>query len=454
MKNNYLCSKIKFYRHQWLGFNRKGLKMKPYYFALPVTMILAAVLLHQKLASHQDNHTAYRTHLVRQTLPLPTLPENNTIASYWYDEEVQTGDNLSLVLKRLGVSEHSIQMFLRQSPINTKLLQLHAGQIISARIDSAHDITDIQFFNDNDDGERNLIAIEKVNGKWQMNAGVVDTETLPSLRAVTLQSDGATSGMLARAGVPVEIRTSLKEVFADKINLDDLKAGDSIRVLYESLYFRGQEVATGSILAAEIVAGGQTYYGYYFENGTQSGAGNYYDERGEALKKGFAGFPLETYTHISSPYGIRIHPILHTVKMHTGIDYAAPLGTKVFAPSDGVVNYRGWKGGYGNTIMISHGNGLETLYAHLSAFVSDVDVGTKVSAGTLIGQVGSTGNSTGSHLHYEVRINGQHVNPASVALPTPKLTVHDVAALRRYQQKTDAVMRAIRGLSVMVSQID
>lgn len=399
----------------------------------------------------QDPQTpAHKTERVVQTLVLPVLTGQPIRSSYWYDEEVQTGDNLSIVLGRLGVSEHSIQTFLKESPIDTKMLQLRAGQIISARVDSDHEVTDVQFFNDDDNGERNLVAIEKVNGKWQLHAGAVETETMPSLRSAIVTTSA--SGALARAGVPVEIRTSLKEMFADKIDLDQLKEGDSIRVLYESLYFRGQEVATGTILAAEVSSGGQTYHGYYFEHGDSGG--NFYDENGQALKKGFDGQPIENFSRISSPYGIRKHPVLGGIRMHTGIDYAAPTGTKILAPSDGIVSFSGWKGGYGNTIMLTHANGMETLYGHMSAFIGGLTVGTRVKAGDVIGLVGSTGRSTGPHLHYEVRIGGQHVNPAAIALPTPKLSATDLAALKKYQAATDDTLAAVRGLPVMVSQRD
>ena len=434
---------------KWHVFRIRQMNMQKKYVVLPIILVVGAMAI---FATQAAKNTPIEQKKVQQILPMPKIAGSQTLASYWYDEEVQTGDNLSLVLNRLGVSEHSIQTFLKESPIDTNMLQLRAGQIISARVNENREVTDIQFFNDDENGERNLIAIEYKKGKWQLHSGAVDTETLPSLRSVVVKS--SVSGALAQAGVPVEIRIALKEIFADKLNLDMLKEGDSVRILYESLYFRGQEVATGNVLAAEITSGGQTYYGYYFENGDQDSGGNYYDERGEALKKGFDGLPIESYKRISSPYGIRIHPITHTVRMHTGIDYAAPVGTKVLAPSDGVVSFRGWKGGYGNALMISHGNGMETLYGHLSAFVDGLGVGQSVSAGQVIGLVGSTGHSTGPHLHYEVRINGQHVNPASVALPTPKLSPNDLVALRKYRAKTDEIMRTVRGLSEMVSQRD
>lgn len=393
---------------------------------------------------------AYKTERVVQELPMPKLTINANASSYWRDEEVRTGDTLALVLQRLGVSAASIQNFTKSSPIDLKTLELRAGQIVSARVDSVGDVTDIQFFRDDDNGERNLAAIERINGKWQLNTSNIDMETMPSLRSVVITS--SSSGALSRAGVPVEIRTSLKEMFSEKFNLDELVEGDSVSLLYESLYFRGQEVATGDVLAAEVRTQGKTYRAYYFEHGDTGG--NYYDENGDSLTRGFDGQPIENFKRISSPYGIRRHPVLGSIRMHTGIDYAAPIGTHILAPSDGVVTFSGWKGGYGNTVMLTHDNGVETLYGHMHAYVRGVNVGTRVKAGDVIGLVGSTGRSTGPHLHYEVRINGQHVNPATVALPTPKLSAADLAALKKYQQKTDETMAAVRGLPVMVAQRD
>ena len=432
-----------------MNIQKKSLKNR-YLALITLLLLLGGIVWVAKSATSKD--IEYKDEKVVQELTLPPFSSDYIPVSYWYDEEVQTGDDLGLVLQRLGVNEHSIQTFLNNSPIDTQKLQLHAGQIISVKINENKELTDVQFFSDNQDGERVLIAIEKVADKWQLHKGEVDTHTLPSLRSVVVSSSA--TGALARAGVPVEIRTTLKEIFADKLDFDALQEGDSIRVLYESLYFRGQEVATGNVLAAEITSRGKTYYGYYFENGNQDSGGNYYDEHGKALKKGFDGLPIEHFTRISSPYGIRIHPIFKTARMHTGIDYAAPTGTKVLAPSDGVVSFRGWKGGYGNAIMITHANGVETLYGHLSAFVNNVNVGSHVSAGDVIALVGSTGHSTGPHLHYEVRIGGQHVNPATVALPTPELTPLDLAALKKYRAQMDEIMVSVRDLPVMVSQND
>lgn len=133
---------------------------------------------------------------------------------------------------------------------------------------------------------------------------------------------------------------------------------------------------------------------------------------GAPLKQGFSQEPVAG-ARISSPFGLRMHPILRTVKMHSGIDYAVRQGTPIVSPADGVVTFVGGKGGYGNAVMVRHGNELESLYAHMSDFKYGLREGQAVKAGDLIGYVGSTGRSTGPHLHFELRRDGYAVDPAS-----------------------------------------
>ena len=226
-----------------------------------------------------------------------------------------------------------------------------------------------------------------------------------------------------------------------------------MRLLYNNMYFRGQQMGTGDILAAEIVKSGKTYQAYYYSQGKgDEESGSYYDQNGKSLqqKEGFNIEPV-VYTRISSPFGYRVHPVLHTVRMHTGIDYAAPTGTPIKASADGVITFKGWKGGYGNTVMIRHSNGVETLYGHMSAFTPAEG---NVRAGEVIGFVGTSGRSTGPHLHYEARVNGQPVNPTTVALPTPKLTPTNMAAFRQQQKTANTMLAAVRGLPVSVAQLD
>ncbi|QEY27118.1 M23 family metallopeptidase [Neisseria zalophi] len=414
---------------------------------LPVSGVVAAYAV----TDPRPEKTLYHASRMVEELPSVYVESGTSHGSYWAQEAVQPGDSLTDVLFRMDVPETTIREVLTHSSIDRNVIQLRAGQSVNVRFDASGDVTDVQFFHDDDNGFRDLVALEKVNGKWGASTSSIDTESLPTLRSIHVRTSAR--GAMAQAGVPVEIRESLNEIFTELVNIDELSRGDSIHLLYDSLYFRGQEMATGDILAAEVVKDGKTYQAYYYSQGKgDEESGSYYDQNGKSLRmrEGFNIKPVE-YTRISSPYGVRIHPVLHTVKMHTGVDYAAPTGTPIRATADGILTFKGWKGGYGNTVMLQHSNGIETLYAHMSAFSSAQG---KVKAGDIIGFVGTSGRSTGPHLHYEVRKNGQHMNPSAIALPTPKLTPTNMAEFRKQQKEYSITMAAVRDLPVTVTQLD
>ena len=417
--------------------------------AVPIAMALFGSVTAFAVNDAKETHKPEFTKVVER-LAKPKLQQQPLVESYWREEQVAEGENFNSFLMRLGISDTEVHNLLAQKSFSPDLVKLRANQMVSIQADNKGGLSAIQFFSDDDDGEKILLALEKVNGNWQASANEVETVTMPTLRAVNVVTSAR--GALAQARVPVEIREAISEIFSDKFALDDLKEGDTVRVLYESHNFRGQEVSTGNIMALEIGKAGRLYQAYYFDHGDNTGA--YYDHRGKALSKGeFAKIPVNA-TRVSSPYGTRYHPILKTYRMHSGIDYAAPTGTPIMAPADGVVSFAGVKGGYGNAIMLNHRKGMETLYGHMSAFVSGVNAGKSVKAGDVIGFVGSTGRSTGPHLHYEVRINGQIVDPSTVALPARTLSNTELAAFKGRVKSSDQKIAAIRGLPVMVAQLD
>ena len=417
--------------------------------AVPVAMALFGSVTAFAVNDAKETHKPEFTKVVER-LAKPKLQQQPLVDSYWREEQVAEGENFNSFLNRLGISDTEVHNLLAQKSFSPDLVKLRANQMVSIQADNKGGLSAIQFFSDDDDGEKILLALEKVQGNWQASANEVETVTLPTLRAVNVVTSAR--GALAQARVPVEIREAISEIFNDRFELDDLKEGDTVRVLYESHYFRGQEVSTGNIMALEVGKSGRLYQAYYFDHGDNTGA--YYDHRGKALSKGeFAKIPVNA-TRVSSPYGTRFHPILKTYRMHSGIDYAAPTGTPIMAPADGVVSFAGVKGGYGNAIMLNHRKGMETLYGHMSAFVSGVSAGKSVKAGDVIGFVGSTGRSTGPHLHYEVRINGQIVDPSTVALPARTLNNTELAAFNGRVKSADQKIAAIRGLPVMVAQLD
>lgn len=214
------------------------------------------------------------------------------------------------------------------------------------------------------------------------------------------------------AGLPANLVSSFMNIFAWDIDYTrDIHPGDTFKVTFEETQNdQGQRVKTGRILAAEFRVGKETRTAYWFN-------GEYLNEKGESKKKLLLRTPLE-FTRISSTFGMRQHPVLGFSRMHKGTDFAAGYGTPVKASGDGTVIFKGAHGGHGNYVQIKHNSGFTTGYAHLARFANGMRQGSKVKQGQVIAYVGSTGISTGPHLHYEVIRNGEYVDAMSTKLPT------------------------------------
>ena len=202
------------------------------------------------------------------------------------------------------------------------------------------------------------------------------------------------------------------DIFAYSVDFNrETQPGDAFAMVIEEVYLDGEFLRYGKILAAEYVNQGERFRGFYHE--TDDGTVGYYDEAGKNLKRQFLKSPLASI-RVTSTYGMRYHPVQGRQKMHRGVDYGAPTGTPIRAVADGTVKYAGRKGANGNLIVLRHANGFVTLYAHLHDIADGIRAGKKVSKKTVIGEVGSTGRSTGPHLHFGMKRNGKYVNPQKV----------------------------------------
>jgi murein DD-endopeptidase MepM/ murein hydrolase activator NlpD len=234
----------------------------------------------------------------------------------------------------------------------------------------------------------------------------------------------------AAAGISDPVALKLANVFAWDIDFVlDIREGDRFTAVYEQVWQDGKYLRDGEVLAAEFVNAGHTYRAVRFVNG--DGSVGYYTPDGRAMRKAFLRAPVD-FTRISSAFNPnRLHPILNLIRGHMGTDYAAPSGTPVFAAGDGKVGFMGTKGGYGNAIVLQHGNDIATLYGHMSRFARTLHAGSHVSQGETIGYVGMTGLATGPHLHYEYLVNGVHKDPQTVKLPGAESLKAD--AMARFQ---------------------
>ncbi len=234
------------------------------------------------------------------------------------------------------------------------------------------------------------------------------------------------------AGEQPALTLSVVDLFAWDIDFfTETQVGDRFRLLVEKRHVGDGFVGYGRILAAEYaMSAGPQHRAFHYR--LADGTEGYYTEDGRAVKKAFLKSPIQ-FASITSRYGLRKHPVLKFVRAHRGVDYGAPKGTAIWAVGDGRVGFAGRKGGYGNVVILRHPNGLETRYAHLSAFGKGVRAGGRVSQKQIIGYVGATGLATGPHLHFEVLRNGGHVNPLSVAVPpAPPVPPAELEAFRAH----------------------
>ncbi|MGH1538374.1 MAG: peptidoglycan DD-metalloendopeptidase family protein [Gammaproteobacteria bacterium] len=219
------------------------------------------------------------------------------------------------------------------------------------------------------------------------------------------------------AGMSDSLIMGLAAIFGWDVDFAlDIRQGDSFTVMYEELFLEGEKVGDGNIIAAEFINNKHTYRAYRYTD--SNGKTEFYSPDGKSMRKPFMRTPVDL-ARISSHFNLRRkHPVLNKIRAHKGVDYAAATGTAIKATGDGKVVHRGRKGGYGNTIILRHGNTYTTLYAHMSKYARKTGVGSRVKQGQIIGYIGSTGLATGPHLHYEFRVNGVHRNPLKVKLPS------------------------------------
>ena len=218
-------------------------------------------------------------------------------------------------------------------------------------------------------------------------------------------------------GIPDSIIMDFAFIFGWDVDfIFDVRKGDNFKVIYETKYSQGEKISSGDIIYAEFINQNNQYVAQRFYDSEQGK--QYFNEKGENVKKAFLRAPLD-FAYISSHFNPnRMHPILHKIKAHNGVDYAAKRNTPVQASGDGIISFVGNKSGYGRTVEIKHGGNIKTLYAHLEKFNTRTKVGSKIKQGEIIGYVGDSGRATGTHLHFEFWQGTKRTDPVKVKLPS------------------------------------
>ena len=359
----------------------------------------------------QSNLGSDSTKVSIEQIILPKVsPGITTSAIFWRTERMQRGDTVAELLRRLNVEDAAASNYLRNTAEAESFRKLAVGKEVQAEINAAGGLISLRYMGDN--GAQ--IVIDKQGDGYK-------TRTLPAqLEKRLFERTGEIKTSLYAAtdaaGMPEAAANQLAEIFSGDIDFHhDLRKGDKFTVVYEMTYSNGELVQTGRIQAAEFINQRQIYRAVYFQGNAQQG--DYYTPEGKSVRKAFLRSPIE-FSRVSSGFSnSRFHPVLQQWRAHRGVDFAAPIGTKVKATSDGVVTSFGKQGGYGNFITVSHQGHFTTVYGHLSRFAKGLQRGQRVAQGDVIGYVGMTGMTSGPHLHYEFRVDGQQRDPLRVALP-------------------------------------
>ena len=325
----------------------------------------------------------------------------------WLQLRIRPGDSLSGLFDHYGLPAEDWRAILALGQPVKALQQIRSGEKLQVRRDASGHVSELRY----DVDEARTLQLLRKDGAYTANMIEAPAEIRHGYAVGTI--DSSLFSDARQAGLSKELAMELAVIFGWDIDFAlDIREGDRFSVIYEELYRHGRKVGHGDIIAAEFINQGARHQAFRHKNGDEV---NFYGPDGRSMRKAFLRTPVD-FTRISSYFGWRRHPIHRSFRQHRGVDYAAPQGTPIKAAGDGRIEFRGRRGGYGNVITIQHGQGVETLYAHMSRFASGINRGTRVKQGQTIGYVGSTGWSTGPHLHYEFRIHGRHKDPMKVKL--------------------------------------
>jgi murein DD-endopeptidase MepM/ murein hydrolase activator NlpD len=389
---------------------------------------------------------------VTEAVPL-SVQVPDSIERFIQTETIRRGDTLAVLLARMGASDSEFLRFVSSDPTGRKALQMRAGRTVQAEVDSLGRVQRFTYrlggLEDDSAGEE-LKPRKRIEVQRDGERLVASEEDIPLERSVEVRSVEIRTSLFAAtdaAGIPEAVAIKVADIFGGDVDFTrDLRKGDRLRVVYETVREEGSfEAPTASrVLAIELLHAGKTHEAFWFE---RDGRGEYFTRDGQSQKRAFLRSPLE-FSRVTSGFTeSRLHPILRDWRAHRGVDFAAPVGTRVLATADGTVHFVGQQRGYGNVVVLRHRGERETVYAHLQGFADGIRVGARISQGQDIGAVGMTGWTTGPHLHYEVRVNGDHVDPMTVALPDARPL--DGADRQRLAESIDVLRGKLAQLEVL-----
>lgn len=364
--------------------------------------------------------------------------------------EIGRGETLGKILARYGISASTVDKLDKAAKDIFPLRQIRAERPFSAFLtqDSTNTPRLDYFVYEKDLVEYVVFGFK--NDSITINKGQKDVTIRRQRRSSTIES--SLWGAIMRDSLPYSLAAEMEDIYQWTIDFFGIQKGDHFTVIYDEKLIDTTHVGIGRIWGAKFTCGEKDIYAIPFK---QNGKIQYWEFNGASLRKQLLKAPLK-FTRISSRFSrSRLHPVHRVYRPHLGVDYAAPSGTPVHAVADGVVTFRGWGGGGGNTLKIKHAGNLMTGYLHLSRFAKGIKQGSRVSQGQVIGYVGSTGTSTGPHLDYRIWKNGVNIDPLKVPQePAEPIAKQNEAAFIATRDRIVAELNGTASPDMIVTQLD
>ena len=379
-----------------------------------------------------------------KTISISTLTENNQIEIPLIEKEVliKRNDSLFTILNKLGVVQEDIIELVNSKKSNL-LSKIEVGDKIRIFVNEKGQLQKMLYVDD----IRTGIKAEKEGETFLISKYESKIEKVKIFKHVVITDSMYVSGL--KENIPDSVLMDLAYINGWDIDFThDIRLGDSFSIIYEEIIIDGEKVIDGDILISEFNNRDKKFTAVRFD--LDSKTSEYFNPEGENVKKAFLRSPVKL-SYISSKYNLsRRHPVLHTIRAHRGVDYAANKGSPIRATGDGTITFAQYNGGCGNEIKIKHSEDYVTRYCHLDRFNNRTKVGRKVKQGQTIGYVGSTGLATGPHLHYEFHVNGKHTDPLKVKFPNASPI--NSSQLSAYRERSEALIRELNNYKYLLNQ--
>jgi murein DD-endopeptidase MepM/ murein hydrolase activator NlpD len=358
-------------------------------------------------------------------------------------DTTRSADTAESLLRRLGLVDSEAAAFLRKNPLTKQALQ-QAGRAVSAVATPQQQLSQltVRWLKSETDTYFQRLVVQRSAKGLQATLETSAMNTSIRMTGGTVASSLYDAADEAR--LPDAIIGQLTQIFSNQIDFHrTLRKGARFSVVYEVLEADGEPIRTGRVLSAEFNNDNKTYAAVWFQEPGQKG--NYYGMDGKSMNRAYLAAPV-AFSRKTSGFSMRLHPIFHTMRAHQGVDYAAPTGTPAQSVGDGTIEFAGVQGGFGNMVIVRHGSGHSTVYAHLSRI--NVRKGQVVQKGQTVGAVGTTGWSTGPHLHFEFRVNGVHVDPQKI-IQQAQSTPISPAAMAKFNATVNHARSQLQAAALM-----